>query len=242
MKARPPFTVAWVREAIEGLGDQYRVPPESRLRWLVNWLNGDAFIYTWKGRPKVHDFEVLNALEVLARYHEGRWKELLAGAPHLRPHIVERETQLRDKFNAYSEEMIRLRARGLAYLPAEAEVLYAPFESWLPMDLAALYASFKSWHDIAGGIACVFAETMKESNPGKPFGNSDKGPVVRFTTAALNLIGILPHADRLEDLYPRVAKHLRMTKAEDQKKIGRQAPAVKEKKRKGKQGLYETRK
>src|SRR5262249_48825916 len=235
-RAQYPFTVAWVREAIESLGGQYVVPPEAELQSLVNWLNPLAFIYTWEGRPKVRDSEVRNALRVLARYHEDRWTELLAAAPHLLPrsvskkkraYIVGRETQVRDKFNAYSEEMIHLLAYELRYLP---------------MDVAALDAPFKSWHNIAAGASRLFSGAMKESNPGKPFGNSDRGHVVRFTTAVLNLIGILPHADRLEDLYPRVAKHLRMNKAEDQKKIGRQALAVKAKKRKGKQGLYETRK
>ena len=203
MKAQHPFTVAWVREAIESLGGGYRAPSESELESMVSWLNGFAFIYTWEDRPKVRHSEVRNALKVLACYHEDRWKELLATAPHLPPHFVEREMQLRDKFNAYSEEMIRLRALRLAYLP---------------MDVAALYAPLKSWHDIAESIAGVFARAMKESNPGKPFGNWERGPVVRFTTAALNLIGILPPADQLEELYPRVAKHLRAIKAEDRKK------------------------
>src|SRR5262249_56161272 len=52
VRAQYPFTVAWVREAIESLGDQYVVPPESELQSLVNWLNPLAFVYTWEGRPK----------------------------------------------------------------------------------------------------------------------------------------------------------------------------------------------
>src|SRR5262249_15022430 len=70
--------------------------------------------------------EVRNALRVLARYHEDRWTELLAAAPHLLPrsvskkkraYIVGRETQVRDKFNAYSEEMIHLLAYSSAISP-----------------------------------------------------------------------------------------------------------------------------
>src|SRR5262249_56321740 len=107
MKAQRPFTVAWVREAIESLGDGYRVPPERGLEYMASRLNGKFYFYMLKDQASAsaaRASEVRNALKALARFHPDRWKELLA-ASHIPPAIVECETQLRDKFNAYTGEM-----------------------------------------------------------------------------------------------------------------------------------------
>src|SRR5262249_13471976 len=128
MKAHHPFTVAWVREAIESLGRGYRVPPERGLEYMASRLNGDFVFYTSKDQASANAArasEVRNALKVLACFHEDRWKELLA-ASHIPPDIVERETQLRDKFNAYRVEMSHWRFSRYTCLPHRLGAVVCP--------------------------------------------------------------------------------------------------------------------
>src|SRR5262249_23433171 len=70
VKAQHPFTVAWVREAIEGLGGRYNVPPERELECIAGRLKAKSYLYTWKDQTSAsaaRASEVRNALKVLAR-------------------------------------------------------------------------------------------------------------------------------------------------------------------------------
>jgi hypothetical protein len=202
-----PFSVAWVREAIESLGGRYGVPSESKLEWMATQLNWDVYmLYSWKERistSQARVSEVRNALKVLTRFHEDRQKEL--EAVDIPPHLVERETQLRDKFNAYMETMSFMEP--MSWL--------APA---LPMDAGLVFARLKSWRDIAENIADVFVQAMKESNPGRTFGFSDDGPAVKFTLAALERIGAAPRAGSPENARYRIAQRIRELKAKKKRK------------------------
>src|SRR5262249_47076287 len=65
VKAQHPFTVAWVREAIEGLGGRYNVPPERELECIAGRLKAKSYLYTWKDQTSAsaaRASEVRNAL------------------------------------------------------------------------------------------------------------------------------------------------------------------------------------
>jgi len=213
MKRPGPFTVAWLRETIEGLGPKYSVPSEPKLGLLARWLNVGAEIYADQepGRAaRARATEMYNALQVQKRWFDDRRKELEAA--NIAPEMVERETQLRDKFNSYLEAMT-----------SHMEAMTSREPPWLvfgrlPMDVWLVSPPLKSWRDIVAFVADAFVLAMEESNPDKPFGASDHGPTVRFAVAALDLIGALPRARIRESLYPRVAKHLRAIRAKKRKK------------------------
>jgi hypothetical protein len=197
---RRPYTVPWLREAIEGLGGRgYAVPSEPKLGLLARCLNVGAEIYA--DRELVRDAraraaDVDHALQVLQSWHDDRCKE--SEANNIPPEIVKRETQLRNKFNAYMEAYME------AITPLEV-MPDIPMRPDLPMDVWLVSPSLKSWRDIVAFIAEAFAMAMEESNPGIEFGFSDNGPAVKFTVAALELIGAAPP----ENARQRVAQCLR---------------------------------
>ena len=203
MKAQHPFTVAWVRETIEALGDRYSVPSESTLFSLANRLNLTTDVYESREVTRAHldqYTEMYNALQVQKRWFDDRWKELeAANLLH-----DERETQLRDKFNAYMEAMTSHHESN--------------FLTGLPMEVWRVWPILKNWRDIAEYIADAFVLAMKESNPGRTFGFSDDGPAVKFTLAALERIGAAPRAGSPENARYRIAQRIRELKAKKKRK------------------------
>lgn len=123
---RRPYTVPWLREAIEGLGKRYSMPSEPTLWMLAKRLNVGAEIYADREvlcAARARAAEVHHALQVLQHWHDDRAKEL--DAANIPPEIVKRETQLRDKFNAYMKAMA---SPAPEFVPGLSQ---CPFSPWM---------------------------------------------------------------------------------------------------------------
>jgi hypothetical protein len=165
-----PFTVDWLRAQLQPYGRRYGFPPDwelARIASLINMVDGRCRGRAAEIASQEYAIEVHHALQVLTRFFAERERE--CESPDIDRQIVENERRLGGQFDSFMAT--------LAMTPCE-----------LDLDKGRRRPPLKSWRDFAHFIAYLIKGALEDSNPGKPIGFSDDGPVVGLTMAALGVI------------------------------------------------------